>query len=220
MDQQESLVVILTWAASVFLWTGGLRSAEERIDSCIAHADTHSLGPILAVGQCRKAELAIHLGNAKDGVESLLAALDRTHAVRFELLTTEFEISLVRGLTAIGRFAEGRKRIDETIRRVETNGDVSYMPELLRVKGGLLRSIPQPNTDDAEIYLMQSLELSRHQGARAWELRTATDLASLFASQGRSQSGRALLQPVFDQFTEGFDTADLKAAERLLATLS
>jgi hypothetical protein len=38
------------------------------------------------------------------------------------------------------------------------------------------------------------------------------------ASQGRSEQGRALLQPVFGQFTEGFDTADLKAAERPLAT--
>jgi predicted ATPase len=50
-------------------------------------------------------------------------------------------------------------------------------------------------------------------------LRTATDLAALFASQGKSDQGRALLEPVFQQFTEGFDTADLKAAERMLATL-
>ena len=67
---------------------------------------------------------------------------------------------------------------------------------------------------------MQSLELSRRQGARAWELRTATDLAALFARQGRAERGRALLQPVFEQFMEGPDTADLKAAERLLATLA
>ena len=66
---------------------------------------------------------------------------------------------------------------------------------------------------------MQSLELSRRQGARAWELRTAIDLAALWAGQGRSDDARALLQPVFEQFVEGLDTADLKAAERLLATL-
>ena len=66
---------------------------------------------------------------------------------------------------------------------------------------------------------MQALERSRRQGARAWELRTATDLAALFDSQGRPERGRALLQPVFEQFLEGLDTSDLKAAERLLATL-
>jgi predicted ATPase len=137
----------------------------------------------------------------------------------YELLTTPLSISLVQGLVAIGRFAEGITLIDETIRRVETNGDVSYMPELLRVKGGLLLSMPQPSVDDAEMHFMKSLELSRRQAARGWELRTAVDLAALFAFQGRSERARALLQPVFEQFVEGSDTADLKAAERLLATL-
>ena len=114
---------------------------------------------------------------------------------------------------------EGITLIDETIQRVETDGDLSYMPELLRVKGGLFLSIPQPSVDDAEMYLMQSLEWSRRQCARGWELRTAVDLAALLADQGRPERGRALLQPVFEQFVEGSDTADLKAAERLLATL-
>jgi len=48
----------------------------------------------------------------------------------------------------------------------------------------------------------------------AWELRTTTDLAALWASQRRSDDGRALLQPVFEQFVEGSNTADLKAADR------
>jgi predicted ATPase/DNA-binding winged helix-turn-helix (wHTH) protein len=218
-DESESLVVILVWAASVFFWTGDLQSVEKHLDSSISQAESHSLGPILAVAKCRKAELSIRRGNGIAGVESLRAALQALHAVRFELVTTEFDISLVQGLAAIGEFAEGLAHIDATIRRVETNGDVSYMPELLRAKAGVLLSMPQPRVADAEQCLAQSLELSRQQGARAWELRTATDLAALYAGHGRSEQGRALLAPVFGQFTEGFDTADLQAAERLLASL-
>ena len=93
------------------------------------------------------------------------------------------------------------------------------MPELLRGKGGLLLTMPRPNVEDAEKCFMQSLELSRRQGARAWELRTAVDLATLLANQGRRENGRAFLQPVFEQFAEGWDTADLKAAERMLSSL-
>jgi predicted ATPase len=89
----------------------------------------------------------------------------------------------------------------------------------MRVKGDVLLSMPQPSIDGAESYFIQSLELSRRQGARAWQLRTAIDLAALLAGQERSERARALLQPVFAQFSEGADTADLKAAERLLATL-
>jgi predicted ATPase len=166
-----------------------------------------------------KAALAIRRGDTKDGVESLQVSLEKIRALRYELLTTEFEIPLVEGLAAIGRFAEGITLIDEAIRRVETNGDVSYMPELLRVKGGLLLSMPQPSVEDAEMYLMQSLELSRRQAARAWELRAGIDLAALWAAQGRPERAKALLQPIFEQFVEGLDTADLKAAEELLGTL-
>jgi predicted ATPase len=79
--------------------------------------------------------------------------------------------------------------------------------------------MPKPGIEDAEMYFMQSLELSRAHGSRAWELRTATDLAALWAEQGRREDARALLLPVFEQFTEGSDTADLKAAQRLLTTL-
>jgi predicted ATPase len=79
--------------------------------------------------------------------------------------------------------------------------------------------MPQPIADDAEGCLTHSLDLSRHQGAHAWELRTAIDLAAFWARRGRSADARALLQPVFMRFEEGLGTPDLKAAEDLLARL-
>ena len=94
------------------------------------------------------------------------------------------------------------------------------MPEALRTEGAILLSMASDTEDDAEACFAQSLELSRQQGALAWELRTATELAKLVASRGQSEKARTLLLPVFQQFTEGFDTADLKAAERLLRTVS
>jgi predicted ATPase len=94
------------------------------------------------------------------------------------------------------------------------------MPELLRVKGHLLLAMPQPKVVDAETCLAQSLELSRRQGTRAFELRAAVDLATLLADRGERERARELLQPVYEEFTEGFDMADLKAAEKLLADLS
>ena len=102
---------------------------------------------------------------------------------------------------------------------VKLEAEPVYMPELLRIKASLLLSMPHLTADDAEHCFAQSLEWSRRQDARAWELRTATDLAAYRASQGRSGEAKALLRPVFAQFTEGSDTADVKAAERLLATL-
>jgi predicted ATPase len=91
------------------------------------------------------------------------------------------------------------------------------MPELLR--GSLLLLLPHPRSDEAEICFKDSLEWSRRQAAVAWELRTAIDLAALWSARGATERARALLRPVFEKFVEGSDTADLKAAQRLLVTL-
>jgi len=166
-----------------------------------------------------KAQLAIRQGDAKGGVKSLRDCLQKIRTARHGLILTEFNISLVQGLAAGGQFVEAMSLIDETIQLVETKGDTVHMPELLRFKGGLFLARPQPCVADAELFFERSLKLSRHQGARAWELRTAIDLAALFASQGKPKRGWALLQPVFNQFVEGADTADFKSARDLLSAL-
>ena len=220
MDHSLTLSIVLIWAISVFLWTGDLQSAEEYVDWVISRATSHSLAPYLAVGRGFRGELVIRQGDTKHGIETLQSSLRVLHAAPYELLTTPLDISLAQGLTALGRFDEGISLIDDAIRRVEANGDDVYMPELLRVKASMLHSNLRHNCDDAEGHLVRSLELSRAHGSRAWELRTATDLAALWSGQGRSGDARALLLSVFEQFTEGSDTADVKAAERLLRTLS
>jgi predicted ATPase/DNA-binding winged helix-turn-helix (wHTH) protein len=220
MDHSLTLSIALIWAISVFLWTGDLRSAGKHVEWVISRATSHSLTPYLAVGRGFQGELAVRLGDPKQGVETLQSSLRVLHATPYELLTTPLDISLAQGLTALGRYDEGISLIDETIRRVEASGDDVYMPELLRVKGSVLLAQSYDNRDVAEGHLVQSLELSRRQGARAWELRTATDLAELWAGQARAGEARALLLPVSAKFTEGSDTADVKAAERLLSTVS
>jgi predicted ATPase/DNA-binding winged helix-turn-helix (wHTH) protein len=219
MDHSLTLCIALLGSIAVSLWSGDLPNAEEHIEWLISRAESHSLSPYVFVGQGFGGEVAIRQGDAKGGVDILRRCLEKLDAQTYEVFTTALEISLAQGLTALGQFDESITRIDKTIERVETNGDFCYMPELLRIRANLLLSMPHPTADDAENCFTQSLELSRRQGARAWELRTATDLAAYLASQGRSAEGQALLQPVFEQFTEGSDTADVKAAEYLLAKL-
>ena len=72
---------------------------------------------------------------------------------------------------------------------------------------------------EIEAILLNSLEIARRQQARCWQLRTSCDLARLWQRQGRSKKALKLLQSVYDQFTEGFDTADLRDAQALLRNL-
>ena len=218
VDHPVTLSIALVWAVSVLLWVGDLERAEEHIDQFIARAETHSLGPYHAVGRGYKGQLAVRRGDVASGVESLQRALVDLHAVRYELLTTAFSISLVEGFAALRRFDEAMACVEEAISMVESNGDASYMPELLRVKGNLM--VTMGLRADGEASLLQSLELSRRQGAAAWELRTGTNLAALWSGSGDGARARGVLKPLLDRFEEGRDTSDVREAEKVLGSLA
>jgi predicted ATPase/DNA-binding winged helix-turn-helix (wHTH) protein len=218
-DHAASLSTALLNAISVLLWAGDLASASEHIDMLISRAESHSLGPFHWLGRGFRGEVAIRRGDVQRGVEALKGSLEKLQQARYNLFTSTLSISLIQGLVTMGRHAEAIALTGHTIGLVAANGNHLYTPELLRVKGRVLLAMGRPNVD-AEMCFVQSLELSRRQGARAWELRSAIDLAALWAGLGRSADARALLLPAFKQFTEGLDTADLTAAERLLTTLN
>jgi len=94
-------------------------------------------------------------------------------------------------------------------------------PELLRIKGEvLLRQTSNQAVHAAADCFAQAAEVAREQGALFWELRIAISLARLLRGQGRSADAVGILQPVYDRFTEGFDTADLREARSLLGELA
>jgi predicted ATPase/DNA-binding winged helix-turn-helix (wHTH) protein len=218
-DRAAALVVALGWAISVFLWTGNWPEAQEHIEALIYQAGSNSLGPFVAAGRARRGELAILQGAAEEGIEDLRAGLATIHSIGYEVLTTEFNISLIRGLKATGQVSEATDLLVRTIRNVEVKGDNLYMPELLRVKGNLLLATT-PLSEEAQVSFRQSIHLSRLQGARGWELRAATDLAGAMSSGGNFDDARNLLQPVLGCFVEGTGSADIQKARKLLTEIS
>jgi predicted ATPase len=106
------------------------------------------------------------------------------------------------------------------IQRVET-GKVGWCaPEALRRQGErALREHTAESLARGEAFLQRSLALARAHGALAWELRAATSLARHRLDGGAASEARALLAPVFERFTEGFDTRDLREARRVLEAL-
>ena len=210
------LCIALIWAASVFLWTGDCASAEERIDAVVEHAERHSLAPYQAAGLGLKGELAIRHGRAGEGIGALRGALGSLHQDRCDLLTPPFTSAIAEGLASTGLLDGALATIDGAIQRAERGGDLLAMPEMLRIRGDVLARMPGADPRDAEAVLVRSLELAGSQGALAWELRAATSLARLRSRWGRAQDAERVLARVYGRFAEGFGTADLRAAKRLL----
>ena len=92
-----------------------------------------------------------------------------------------------------------------------------YEAALYGLKGELLLGQTAPDASQAEVCFQQALSIARHQQAKSWELRAAMSLARLWQGQGKHAEARELLAPIYDWFTEGFDTVDLREARALLA---
>jgi class 3 adenylate cyclase/predicted ATPase len=114
---------------------------------------------------------------------------------------------------------EGLNAIADGLTLVEKVGKHCYASEMQRVKGELLLQQSSDNATEAEYCFQQAIAIAQSQQARSWELRAATSLARLWQAQGKRQEAQQLLGDVYGWFTEGFDTADLKDAKRLLDAL-
>jgi Tetratricopeptide repeat len=179
LDHPVTLSLALHWAAGLYLWVGDLDAAETHIDWFLSRAETHSLGPYLAVARGLKGELAVRRGSPEQGVEMLEGSLKRLHAARYELVSTSLRLALAEGLADLDPVSEGLEIIDAAMAQVESNGDLCYMAELLRVKARLLLSSEEPDPVAAEACPLQSLDWAQRQSARGWGQRAESDLAIL-----------------------------------------
>jgi predicted ATPase len=218
-EHPATFCTCLIFSGFMFLRIGNLSIAENTIEWLIAHADKHSLGPFRAIGLGLKGTLSIHRGEAEAGIELLRPVLDTLHAGRYELHNPTFLGTLAEGLAMTGHRDAAMIAVDDAIARVESNGQAFNLPELLRIKGTILMSAPQADLATADALFLRSIETARRQHALAWELRAATGMARLRLAQSRHDDAFAVLAPVYDRFTEGFGSFDLKAARQLLDQL-
>jgi hypothetical protein len=99
-------------------------------------------------------------------------------------------------------------------------GQRFYDAELHRRKGEIFLRMPEHGEDEDEVIFREAIDIACSQDAKSLELRAATSLARLWQRQGRKEEAHALLAPVYDWFTEGFDTRDLQDAKALLDELA
>ncbi|MCU1758350.1 helix-turn-helix transcriptional regulator [Pseudomonas sp. 14P_8.1_Bac3] len=109
---------------------------------------------------------------------------------------------------------------DALLLRADTGSAGWSTAEILRARADALRAEGCPlKTEAAEAVLIRALNVAKHQGALAWELRSATSLAQLWQRQGRHRQAHTLLAPIYNRFTEGFAMPDLRKVRQLLDEL-
>jgi predicted ATPase len=158
------------------------------------------------------------LGQVEEGIALMREGieLDRSRGVRVQLGASL--CSLATAQATAGRPEDGLTTLAEALGFVDQSGERIWEAEMHRVRGELLRAVGDESEADASF--LQAIDVARRQQAKSWELRAATSLARLWLEVGKTDDARRMLAEVYDWFTEGFDTPDLREAEELLGSLA
>ncbi len=211
-----TLMYALSHASLTLLHCGRHAAASGLIDELASLADQKSAPFWKAYAILLRGWFLALAGNAAEAVETIstgIAAMRSTGATAY---APWYLTGLARAQAELGDIGAAQRSLEEAAAAVGSSGERWYEAEVHRQAGevALLSDAAR-----GEARLQFALTVARQQHAKAWELRAATSLARLWRDQGRRSEARAVLAPVLDWFTEGFDTTDLTGARALLQTL-
>jgi predicted ATPase len=159
-------------------------------------------------------------GHGDEGTTQMqqgLAAYEVTGAAVFR---PTFLALLAEAYGQMGQLEKGLVTLTEALTLVDTTGECFWVAELHRLKGTLLLVQSSDNQPEAETSFRQAIDIATQQQAKSLELRAAMSLSRLWQQQDKRHEAYDLLAPVYEWFTEGFDTADLQEAKVLLEELA
>jgi predicted ATPase/DNA-binding SARP family transcriptional activator len=169
-------------------------------------------------GQLFEGVALVMLGQPREGLEQMREAISvlKTRGAVIDL--SMFLCSVAEAQALMGHSEEGLTTLAETLAFADETSEYSHKAELHRLRGELL--LMQGDEDEAEASFHTAIDVARRQNAKSWELRATTCLARLWQQQGNTEEARQVLAEIYNWFTEGFDTRDLKEAKALLEEIS
>ena len=217
--QATTLMYVLFFASLNHSRWGNYAAANAQFEELIALADESRALFWKALGTVTRGSLSVLTGKASDAVRAITSGLTSLRSIGATLYEPQHLWYLAMAYGELGQPDDARRCIDDAIDKVERSKEKWCEAEVNRIAGEIALKSPAPDTEKAERYFDRALAVARQQRTKSWELRAAMSMARLWRDQGKPQQARELLSPVYDWFTEGFDTLDLRQAKGLLKNL-
>jgi adenylate cyclase len=213
--------VVLWWAGILHMLRGELSPAEDLFHKSLNLATERGFPLFMALNTAYLGLLSALRGQPQAGLEQLRRGTKLAGA-GLSMFTEEpqervFGHVLALGYQLAGRPDEALAILIPAIEWTEQSGAEVELTEMYQLKGRLL---VKSNSKEAEKSFRTSIEIARRHSAKSPELRATTHLARLLGKEGRRDEARTMLSEIYNWFTEGFGTADLKDAKALLDELS
>jgi tetratricopeptide (TPR) repeat protein len=201
-------------ALFVLLWRRDSEALDEA-NQLLTHATERGLSFGIGLSRMTVGGALANAGRLAEGVADIERAQQEN--VRSERhRPSRHRLIAANALSKAGRGADALQLVKDALRRNGETGEKVYEAEFYRLLGELLLTENRRNTDKADRAFRTAIDVARQQSAKSWELRATTSLARLLGKQGKREEARAMLAKIYNWFTEGFDTADLKEAKALL----
>jgi class 3 adenylate cyclase/predicted ATPase len=156
------------------------------------------------------------IGNIADGLQHMRQAVaakrQRGHRLFYEYELLVFAEALLKA----GEPAQALEVVEEALTFIKASRNCQFESEAHRLKGVCFAMLPGKGIDESESLLRMATETAARRGALSLELRAGTSLARFWRDRSRREEARALLAPIYNRFTEGYQTSDMKDAEALL----
>jgi TOMM system kinase/cyclase fusion protein len=215
-----SLAFALLWAAILYQLRREVQAVYEQAAAAIALGTEQGFAQWTAMGMGFRGWARAMQGQSEQGLAEIYQGLATLSAIGDKVQQPYFLCLLAEAYGEDGQPEAGLNALAEALALMEATEMRYYAAELYRLKGVLLLRQAVSDASQAEACLHQALDIARQQQAKSFELRAATSLARLWQQQGKREQARELLAPIYDWFTEGFDTADLIDARALLDALA
>ncbi len=212
-----SLAFAMTWVALLHTFRREFAAAQGRAEAAIDIARQHHMAEWLAQATGCRGFALVGLGQQMEGMAQLRTGLEAYNGLGCHMLDTQWLGFTAEGHLRAGRLDDALTALDRAAETTAATGERLYQAELYRLRGVILAQIGEGA--EAAAWLQRAIDTARSQQAKSLELRAATSFARLSADQGRRIQAHDLLATVYDWFTEGFETADLKDAKALLDEL-
>jgi predicted ATPase len=221
LSQPLSLAFAKVFVGLLHQFRGEVRGAQENSESLIALSAEYGLTNWLALATIFCGWAMAERGRKQEGIAQIQEGLANTRATGWmELYRPYGLILLAEACGETGRLDEGLSALTETLATAEENENRQYEAEMHRLKGELLLKRDNSDAAEAQNCFERAVEIARGQSAKSLELRATISLARMLVSRNHRDQAHATLAEIYNWFTEGFDTADLKDAKALLDELS
>ena len=218
-----SLAGSLAHIAQVHLFRREGQEALAHLEALLPLTQEHGFAWWLGLGMSLRGWALVERADQREAgllqIREGLAALKAT-ATESELYVPLVLGALASGYAQSGQTQEGLQAVTEALALVEKNKERWTEAELFRIKGDLL--VHEHSSEKAEPAagcFHKAIEIAQRQRAKSLELRAVMSLARLWQQQEKQAEAHQLLFDIYNWFTEGFDTKDLKDAKALLDEL-